>query len=131
MFALAKVTNYTPRCSLLLSGLSNGETSFKQLDLHREWDLSTGTILVDGKISHAWVGILYTRTILATALHFMLILFTFYVSVRLGFFSNKRVDTKFEAIETRPDEEVVSVFATFKQSFFFKMLEKYKQGKVH
>jgi hypothetical protein len=99
------------------------------LELLKDFRFSNGQLqnTTTDTISHTWVRILYGRTFIMTGIHYLTVLFVILLSTQLGFFSNKKLDFKFESIQERPNEELVEIFASIKQSFFYKMLAKKKR----
>lgn len=96
--------------------------------------LNDGLLLNESAfISFAWAASLYARSIVVIALHYFAILNIMVQCVWVGFFTNIKIERKLEVIKHRPDEDIVSIFTTFKQSSFFRMYEKLqeKKGKNH
>jgi hypothetical protein len=91
--------------------------------------INDGLLLNNAYISFAWAAGLYARGIIAIALHYYAILNIMVQCVWIGFFTNIKIERKLEVIKSRPDEDIVSIFTTFKQSSFFRMYEKLQEKK--
>lgn len=91
--------------------------------------LNDGLLLNNAYISLAWASGLYARAIISIALHYFAILNVMVQCVWIGFFTNIKIERKLEIIKERPDEDIVSIFTTFKSSNFFRVYEKLKEKK--
>ena len=91
--------------------------------------LTNGSILVDGFISFRWSAILFWRTLAALTLHYMCILTTMSLSLKLGIITNQIVETQIEEILERPTEDSATMFSFVKQQFFHKSLAYSKHEK--
>ena len=60
-------------------------------------------------------------------MHYFAIINIMVQCVWIGFFTNIKIERKLEIIRSRPDEDIVSIFTTFKQSSFFNVYMKYKK----
>jgi hypothetical protein len=65
-------------------------------------------------MSSSWSYALYARSIITIALHYFAILNILVQCVWVGFFTNIKIERKLEIIKHRPDEDIVSIFTTFK-----------------
>ena len=97
--------------------------------------ITDGSILVDGVISYRWAAILFWRTLLTLVFHYLAILATLSLSMKLGFISNQIVETQIEEILDRPAEDSATMFSFVKQQFYHKSLaytkyEKEKGGRM-
>jgi hypothetical protein len=91
--------------------------------------IGTGYLINDANLSDSMAYGLYARGIFAMALNYFTIINIMAQCVWVGFFTNIKIERKLEIIKERPDEDIVSIFTTFKQSNFFKMYHKYMQRK--
>ena len=81
----------------------NGGSSFDQLlPLKEKYHINDGSILVEGHITYNQMVLNFWRAFITTLFQFTAILCTLSISIRLGFFSNKRVSTKMDEINRRP-----------------------------
>lgn len=110
-------------------GSCNGHTDFENLTFLGTLGINDGLLLNNAYISFAWAAGLYARGIIAIALHYYAILNIMVQCVWIGFFTNIKIERKLEVIRSRPDEDIVSIFTTFKQSSFFRMYEKLQEKK--
>ena len=92
--------------------------------------LSTGSILVEGAISFKWMVILFWRGLTVIVIHYMCILTTMSVSLKLGILSNKIVELQIEEIVERPAEDSATMFSFVKQQFYQKSLAYTKYEKT-
>ena len=106
-----------------------GATDFQNLSPLKNIGIGNGLLLNNAYISFSWAAGLYARAIIVIALHYYAVLNILVQCVWIGFFSNIKIERKLEAIKDRPDEDIVSIFTTFKQSSFFRMYEKLKEKK--
>jgi hypothetical protein len=106
-----------------------GRTDFENLKPLGSMGLNDGLLLTNAYISFSWAAGLYARGIVSIALHYFAILNIMVQCVWVGFFTNIKIERKLEIIKERPDEDIVSIFTTFKSSNFFKIYEKLKDKK--
>lgn len=90
-------------------------TDFGNLKFIGNIGIGNGYILNGDEMSTAWAYGLYARGILAIAVHYFTILNIFAQCIWIGFFTNLKIERKMEVIKERPDEDIVSIFTTFKQ----------------
>ena len=111
--------------------MCKGGSSFSELWMMRGLKLSNGSVLVNGEISWVWQNILFWRTFFCIVAHYIAILVTCSLCLKLGWFSNEIVDTKIEDILERPAEDSATMFSFVKQQFFHKTLAytKYEKDK--
>mmetsp|Transcript_15213 Transcript_15213/g.15089 ORF Transcript_15213/g.15089 Transcript_15213/m.15089 type:complete len:227 (+) Transcript_15213:128-808(+) len=112
-------------------GSCSGKTDFENLSFLGTLGINNGLLLYDTYMSFDWAAGLYARSIIAIAMHYFAILNLMVQCVWIGFFTNIKIERKLEIIKSRPDEDVVSVFTTFKQSSFFKIYMDMKRGGTH
>ena len=93
--------------------------------------LTNGSILVDGFITWRWQNILFWRTVVAIICHYLCILCTMALSLKLGIVTNQIVELQIEEILERPAEDSATMFSFVKQQFFHKSLAytKYEKNK--
>mmetsp|Transcript_25191 Transcript_25191/g.27927 ORF Transcript_25191/g.27927 Transcript_25191/m.27927 type:complete len:252 (+) Transcript_25191:50-805(+) len=108
-------------------GSCAGRTDFENLKLLGTLGINNGLLLQGAHMSFSWAAGLYARGIFAIIIHYIAILNIMTQCVWVGFFTNIKVERKMEIITTRPDEDIVSIFTTFKQSSFFSVYQKYKK----
>ena len=116
-------------------GLCRGGSSFNQLEILGDMRLTNGSILVNGAISYRWAAILFWRTLLTLVFHYLCILATMSLSMKLGIVTNQIVETQIEEILDRPAEDSATMFSFVKQQFYHKSLaytkyEKEKGGRI-
>lgn len=116
-------------------GLCRGGSSFKQLEILDQLKITNGSILVEGAISYRWAAILFWRTMVTLVFHYLAILATLSLSMKLGFVTNQIVETQIEEILDRPAEDSATMFSFVKQQFYHKTLaytkyEKEKKGRI-
>ena len=94
--------------------------------------ITNGSILVDGMISFRWAKVLFWRTFIAIIWHYLCILATMALSLKLGIVTNQIVETQIEEILERPNEDSATMFSFVKQQFFHKTLAytKYEKAKA-
>ena len=94
--------------------------------------ITNGSILVDGMISFRWANVLFWRTFIAIICHYLCILATMALSLKLGIVTNQIVETQIEEILERPNEDSATMFSFVKQQFFHKTLAytKYEKAKA-
>lgn len=100
-------------------------TDFNNMKPLKTIGIGTGYVINGNNMSTVWANALYARTILALALHYFTIINIMAQCIWVGFFSNIKIERTIENIKERPDEDIVSIFTTFKQSNFFRMYKKY------
>ena len=108
-----------------------GKSSFNQMKVLQSLGFSDGSILVEGKISYVWMNVMFWRTFLAMILHYLCILTTMSLALKLGIFENRMLDLQIEEIEERPTEDSATMFSFVKQQFYHKTLAytKYEKKK--
>ena len=108
-----------------------GGSSFNQLEILNKLKITNGSILVDGHIEYKWQVILFWRTMFALTCHYLCILATLSLSMKLGVVTNQIVETTIEEIPNRPTEDSATMFSFVKQQFFHKSLAyaKHEKGK--
>ena len=128
---LAKLEVIVRDCLLIIFdiGSCGNKTDFHNLKPLGDMGIGTGYLLNGKYMSWAWAVGLYSRGIIALALHYFTIINMMAQCVWVGFFTNIKVERKIETIKERPDEDIVSIFTTFKQSNFFRMYKRYLQQK--
>lgn len=70
-----------------------GGSSFKQMEILDTIKLTNGSILVDGFISWRWQNILFWRTVVCLICHYLCVLCTMALSLKLGIVTNQIVET--------------------------------------
>ena len=108
----------------LEEGLCDGEVSFQQTKFLSWILLYSDTMLEDDYIPKGWIWTLFIRSICVMALHLWCFLQVLAHCHWAGFCTNIKITRKLDFIRERPDEDVVSIFSTFKQSNFFKALKR-------
>jgi hypothetical protein len=71
--------------------------------------------LNDGTISFTWMNVLFWRTFIVMILHYLAILSTASLSMKLGVCSKLRVDSQIPEVLSRPPEDTATMFAFVKQ----------------
>lgn len=110
-------------------GSCGTSTDFENLSFLGDMGIGDGYIVHNAKLSNTWAYALYARGFVAIALHYFTIINIMAQCIWVGFFTNIKIERKLEIIKERPDEDIVSIFTTFKQSNFFKMYHKYMAQK--
>ena len=112
-------------------GFCRGRSSFEQMQILEDIKLSSGSILVEGHISFTWMAILFWRGLAVVVIHYICILTTASLSLKLGIISNKMVELQIEEIVERPAEDSATMFSFVKQQFYQKSLAytKYEKSK--
>mmetsp|Transcript_24830 Transcript_24830/g.33244 ORF Transcript_24830/g.33244 Transcript_24830/m.33244 type:complete len:265 (-) Transcript_24830:582-1376(-) len=112
-------------------GKCRGQSSFNQMAVLETLKLSSGSILVEGKITFPWMCIMFWRTFISIILHYLCILTIMSLSLKLGIVSNKMVELQIEEILERPAEDSATMFSFVKQQFYHKSLAytKYEKAK--
>ncbi len=65
---------------------------------------------------------LFWRTFIVMILHYLAILSTASLSMKLGVFSKLRVDSQIQEVLSRPSEDTATMFAFLKQQFYHRSL---------
>lgn len=101
------------------------------MDILATIKLTNGSILVDGTISYNWQMILFWRTLVALVCHYLCILLTCSLSMKLGVISNEELTLQIEEVHERPAEDSATMFSFVKQQFYHKSLAytKYEKSK--
>jgi len=68
------------------------------------------------------MNVLFWRTFIVMILHYLAILSTASLSMKLGIFSKLRVDSQIQEVLSRPSEDAVTMFAFLKQQFYHRSL---------
>ena len=76
--------------------------------------VNNGSVLVEGRISWIWANIMFWRTFVAMVLHYIAILMTCSLSLRLGIFKQTMVETQISDVLTRPSDDTATMFAFVK-----------------
>ena len=92
---------------------------------------SDGSILVNGEITYVWMNIMFWRSFVAMILHYLCILTTMSLALKMGIFENKMLELQIEEIVERPTEDSATMFSFVKQQFYHKTLAytKYEKKK--
>lgn len=108
-----------------------GGSSFNEMEILATIKLTNGSILVDGIISWRWSNILFWRTVVCLICHYLCVLCTMALSLKLGIITNQIVELQIEEILERPAEDSATMFSFVKQQFFHKSLAytKYEKNK--
>jgi hypothetical protein len=111
--------------------MCRGGSSFNELWFLKDIKLNNGLVLVNGYISYAWLNVQFWRTFFSITLHFLSILFTHALSLKLGIFTNIETETQMENIIERPSEDSITAYSFVKQQFYYKVLAatNYEKGK--
>ena len=107
-------------------GSCSGRTDFENLKVLGTIGINDGLLLNNAYISFTWAACLYARSIVAIAVHYYTILNIMVQCVWIGFFTNIKIERKMQVITDRPDEDIVSIFTTFKHSTIDRIYEKLK-----
>lgn len=91
--------------------------------------INDGSILVHGEVTYVWQHVLFWRVFLMLTLHYLAILGIAALSLKLGWFSQKQIDSKIEDILERPQDDTATMFSFVKQSFYHKSLAYTKHEK--
>jgi hypothetical protein len=84
--------------------------------------LNNGSVLVNGRISEMWQNVLFWRAFAVMFFHYLAILLTMSLMLRLGWFSQVVVVTHVDDTISRPDEDSTTMFAFIRQVFYHKTL---------
>ncbi len=82
--------------------------------------MNNGSVLSNGSISWLQMQIHFWRSIVATALHYLAILFTVVMFQKLGLCKNAEISQQLEDIQNRPSENDVTAYSFIKQNFFYR-----------
>ena len=84
--------------------------------------INNGSVLVDGVITWPWANILFWRSFICLVCHYMAILITMSLALKLGIITQQSVETQIKDIVNRPSEDTATMFSFVKQSFYHKTL---------
>jgi len=76
--------------------------------------INNGSVLNDGKISYEWLNVMFWRTFAALVLHYLALLVTCSLSLKLGWLSKREVDTQIPDVVIRPADDTATMFAFVK-----------------
>lgn len=79
-------------------------------------------MLVQGRISWEWMNVLFWRSFFCLVLHYLAILLTCSLSLKLGIIRQLQVDTRISDNFDRPSEDTATLFAFVKQQFYHRSL---------
>jgi hypothetical protein len=65
---------------------------------------------------------MFWRTFLALVLHYLALLITCSLSLKLGWLSKREVDTQIQDVVVRPADDTATMFAFVKQAFYHRTL---------
>jgi hypothetical protein len=99
-----------------------GGNNFNELEIMKGLKFSDGSVLIGGRISWDWMNILFWRSFLVLFFHYMCILLTGSLSLRLGWFEQRYIETKVDEDIERPSEDNATMFMFIKQVFYHKSL---------
>jgi hypothetical protein len=68
------------------------------------------------------MNVMFWRTFVVLILHYLAILSTASLSLKLGVFSKLKVDSQISDILSRPPEDTATMFAFLKQQFYHRSL---------
>ena len=108
--------------SLSIVGFCNGGNNFGELFIMKGLNLSDGSVLLDGRITPFWMQFLFWRSFLVMFLHYVCILLTGSLALKLGIFEQRYIDTQIAEEVDRPSEDNATIFAFVKQVFYHKTL---------
>lgn len=84
--------------------------------------INNGSVLKNGSISWTWLNVLFWRTFFALILHYLALMITCSLSLKLGWLSRREYDSQNPDVVARPPEDTVSLFAFVRQPFYHKTL---------
>ena len=84
--------------------------------------INNGSVLVNGVITWPWANILFWRTFICLVCHYMAVLLTCSLSLKLGIVTQISVETQIKDILERPSEDTATMFSFVKQNFYHKSL---------
>ena len=84
--------------------------------------INNGSVLKNGGISWTWMNILFWRAFFALVIHYLALMITCSLSLKLGWLSRREFDTQNPDVVARPPEDTVSMFAFVRQPFYHKTL---------
>jgi hypothetical protein len=119
--ALKSVSTYTSHYLYLLEQCQGGN-NFNELEIMKGLKFSDGSVLIEGKISWDWMVVLFWRSFLVLFFHYMCILLTGSLSLRLGWFEQRYIETQVDEEVERPSEDNATMFMFIKQVFYHKTL---------
>ena len=73
--------------------MCEGGNSFDELKVIQGLGINNGSVLVNGRIPWVWQNILFWRSFLVMTLHYICILLTGSVSLKLGFVTQTNVES--------------------------------------
>jgi len=94
-----------------------GGNSFDELVVAKGLGINNGSVLVNGKIPYVWQNILFWRSFIVVTLHYICILLTGSISLKLGFVTQTNVESQNpEIIDPHPnDNDTLTIFPFIKQ----------------
>jgi hypothetical protein len=97
--------------------MCDGGNSFNELKVIQGLGINNGSVLVNGRIPWVWQNILFWRSFLVMTLHYICILLTGSISLKLGFVTQTNVESQNpEVIDPHPnDNDTLTMFAFIKQ----------------
>ena len=97
--------------------MCEGGNSFDELKIIQGLGINNGSVLVNGRIPWVWQNILFWRSFLVMTLHYICILLTGSISLKLGFVTQTNVESQNpEVIDPHPnDNDTLTMFAFIKQ----------------
>lgn len=84
--------------------------------------INDGSVLRQGSISWEWMNVLFWRAFLSLLLHYLALLITCSLSLKLGWLTRKQFDSQNPEVLARPPEDTISMFPFVKQPFYHKTL---------
>jgi hypothetical protein len=110
------------QCACMEKGRCAGGNNFNELAVMKALKFSDGSVLIEGKISWEWMNVLFWRSFLVMYFHYMAVLLTGSLSLRLGWTEQRYIETQVEEEVERPSEDNATMFMFIKQVFYHKTL---------
>ena len=76
--------------------------------------INNGSVLVSGRISWEWQNVMFWRTFAVMVLHYICVLMTLSLSLRLGFLKQVTIDSHISDVLDRPTDDTATMFAFVK-----------------
>lgn len=91
-----------------------GGSSFYELKAAEALKINNGSVLVNGRISWEWQNVMFWRTFVVMVLHYICILMTCSLSLRLGIVRENEVESQIQDVLDRPSDDTATMFAFVK-----------------
>ena len=94
--------------------------------------INNGSVLVKGHISWLWMNILFWRTFVTLTIHYLAIMYTGNLALKLGICEQRTIERRItvEEIDPRPDSDTATMYSFVKQVFYHKTMAYARYEKV-